>query len=52
MTPGGILLPLVLQATVLLVPFAYVPVWFPKERKMGMTLGRKIKECRKEKGMT
>lgn len=52
MTPGGILLPPVLQATVLLAPFAYVSIWLPKERKMGMTLGRKIKECRKEKGMT
>lgn len=52
MTPGGILLPPVLQATVLLAPFASVSVWLLKERKMGMTLGRKIKECRKEKGMT
>lgn len=52
MTPGG-MLPPALQATVLLASSVSVSVLAPNlERIMGMTLGRKIKECRKEKGMT
>lgn len=52
MTPGGIG-PLALMATVLLAFSASVSVSaLVMERIMGMTLGRKIKECRKKKGMT
>ena len=52
MTPGGIG-SLVLMATVLLAFSASVSVSaLVMKRIMGMTLGRKIRECRKKKGMT
>ena len=52
MTPGGIG-PLALMATVLLAFSGSVSVSaLVMKRIMGMTLGRKIRECRKKKGMT